>query len=397
MKYWLNIYSDTFIRRKNDFCLLYNAANGNKKLFKVTPSITPYLDELENVDNLYTVEISKTDIDNYSELKHFVKEIISTQFGQMVVQDINIPKPISLYPILNLQKDIERLRKEKDRSIGESLTSYLTQVSIFIGGDKHPYGDEYYKQVLYPINTDKRIPLDVVEKFICNLAGTGVRTLNVVGNIFTHPDFEKLLNLFRRIKRVVNIYVHYSDFVKNRDKESALNEAGFKLKLVCDSNESIKKTVHDYIFYVSSEEEYDKVNVIITSLNLENYDIIPVWTGENEKFFQDNVYLSQEEIMSINISKREVFALQALNTNFFGKLILLPNGNVYSNINDKPLGRAEDSIYEMLYKEMDKINNWRVTRNNLQPCSDCVYSLLCPSASNYEYVIGKNNLCNIKF
>ena len=309
MKYWLNLHTDTFIRRKNGVCLLYNAANGNKKIFKVTPCITPYLDKLEDVDNLYTVEISKTDIDNDSDLKHFVEEIVSAALGQMVAQDANTPKPISMFPMLNLQKDIERLRKEKDRSIGESLTSYLTQVTIFIGGDNHPYGDELYKQVLYPINTDKRLPLDVAEKFINRLAGTGTRTVNIVGNIFTHPDFEKLLNLFCRIGGVANLYIHYSDFVKNRDKESTLNDAGFKLKLICESNESIEKTVHDYIFYVCSDEEYDRVNGIITSLNLENYEVMPVWNGENEEFFHNNVYLTCEEIMSINISKRELIIL----------------------------------------------------------------------------------------
>ena len=47
MKYWLNLHTDTFIRRKNGVCLLYNAANGNKKIFKVTPCITPYLTQLQ--------------------------------------------------------------------------------------------------------------------------------------------------------------------------------------------------------------------------------------------------------------------------------------------------------------------------------------------------------------
>lgn len=395
MKYWLNLYPDTFIRRRNGVCLLYNAKSGNKKLFKVALSIIPYLDKLEDVDNLYTVEICKTDIDNDSELKHFVEEIISAELGQIVVQDANTPKPISFFPMLNLQKDIERLRRETGRSVGESLTSYLTQVSIFIGGDNHHPDNDFYKQVLYPINTDKRLSLDVIEKFTDKLAGTGMRTMNIVGNIFVHPDFEKLLNLFCRIGVNTNLYIHYSDFIKNRDKENVLHNAGFKLKLICDNNESVEKTDHYNIFYVCSEDEYDRANNIITLLNLESHEIMPVWTGDNEEFFRDNVYLNYEEIMSINISKREIFALQVMNTNFFGKLSLLPDGKVYANINSEALGSVEDSIYRMIYQEMDKVNNWRMTRNDLQPCSECVYSLLCPSISNYECVIGTNNLCNV--
>jgi hypothetical protein len=40
-------------------------------------------------------------------------------------------------------------------------------------------------------------------------------------------------------------------------------------------------------------------------------------------------------------------------------------------------------------------NAWLRIRGNEKPCNQCVNRDLCPSISNYELVIGKNNLCNI--
>ena len=45
---------------------------------------------------------------------------------------------------------------------------------------------------------------------------------------------------------------------------------------------------------------------------------------------------------------------------------------------------------------MDKGKSWWKLRTNIKPCNNCLYNLLCPPISNYEYVIGKYNLCNIK-
>jgi pseudo-rSAM protein len=86
---------------------------------------------------------------------------------------------------------------------------------------------------------------------------------------------------------------------------------------------------------------------------------------------------------------------QTLNTNDFGKLTILPNGSVYSNVNMEPLGTIENTVYSLVYKEITKGQSWFRIRDQA-PCYDCVYQWLCPSPSNYELVIGKPDLCHIK-
>lgn len=111
--------------------------------------------------------------------------------------------------------------------------------------------------------------------------------------------------------------------------------------------------------------------------------------------FEECIYIDQEELDSIELDRQGIFALQALNTNDFGKITILTNGKVYANVNEKPLGNIQDNLKGMLCEELEKGTSWRRTRYNLEPCSQCRYKLICPSPSNYELAIGKNNLCHI--
>ena len=86
---------------------------------------------------------------------------------------------------------------------------------------------------------------------------------------------------------------------------------------------------------------------------------------------------------------------QMLNTNNFGKLTIMPDGLVYANVNNKPLGCVEDTPYSLVHNELIKGQSWLKIRD-MKPCCDYVYQWLCPSPSNYELVIGKSNLCHVK-
>lgn len=95
-------------------------------------------------------------------------------------------------------------------------------------------------------------------------------------------------------------------------------------------------------------------------------------------------------------SKNRVY--EEFNENFFGKMIIMPNGETYSNINHNSLGNAFDdilSINKLVYKEMRHGKAWFKVRDEI-PCKNCCNKSLCPSPSNYEIVTNRVNLCNIK-
>lgn len=111
-------------------------------------------------------------------------------------------------------------------------------------------------------------------------------------------------------------------------------------------------------------------------------------TYQKKKIFKNPAHIGREE----EIMKNGINFQQFVN----GKLTIYPSGEVYANVNCSVLGNIQDSsLKELLYKEITEGNAWLRIRGNEKPCNQCVNRDLCPSISNYELVIGKNNLCNI--
>lgn len=74
----------------------------------------------------------------------------------------------------------------------------------------------------------------------------------------------------------------------------------------------------------------------------------------------------------------------------------MSNGNIYANINEKKLGNIKSTtLKEAIAKEIAQKGAWFRIRKNLIPCKSCIYNSYCPPVSNFEYVLHKNNLCNI--
>ena len=149
---------------------------------------------------------------------------------------------------------------------------------------------------------------------------------------------------------------------------------------------------------VASEESLSKAINIVTTNPLAKINIRPFFNGSNMAFFKENVFMDLNDLLSSPISKKSIFRHQVLNENFFGKMIIMPNGETYSNINHNSLGNAFDdilSINKLVYKEMRHGKAWFKVRDEI-PCKNCCNKSLCPSPSNYEIVTNRVNLCNIK-
>ncbi len=130
-------------------------------------------------------------------------------------------------------------------------------------------------------------------------------------------------------------------------------------------------------------------------MRITNFCIEPIYTGANMDFFSEHVFLEKEDIFSSVISMREIFRNQKLNANNFGALTILSDGSAKANMNARTIGNIhQDSILDLIYREMTSNSAWRVIRNK-GVCSNCLYRFLCPPPSSYETAIGKPNLCHI--
>jgi len=165
-------------------------------------------------------------------------------------------------------------------------------------------------------------------------------------------------------------------------------------KKMWDCVDKAKTTVH---FLIENEEQFELLIAMKEDYGIANYKIIPVYTGDNLSFFEENVYVGPDDLFQKTLSMREIFRNQKLNINFFGSLSILPDGTVKANMNKPPIGNTKtDSIMSLIFKEMLENTAWRVIRDT-KPCSECIYQFFCPPPSNYETAIGKPDLCKINF
>ena len=111
-------------------------------------------------------------------------------------------------------------------------------------------------------------------------------------------------------------------------------------------------------------------------------------------FIQENIYINESDFETLTLEKRKIFINQTINVFDFGKLYIDQSGNVYANPLMKALGTIDDNIKALIYKELENGKSWRRIRNSF-PCNNCIYQWLCPSPSDLELLIGKNNLCNV--
>lgn len=119
---------------------------------------------------------------------------------------------------------------------------------------------------------------------------------------------------------------------------------------------------------------------------------LSIFVGNNISFFEDHIFLSEQDICDMPITKREVFLHQTLNLYDFGRLVIMPDGTVYANLNESALGEWTDPLYDIIHTELMEGNSWLYIRDK-EPCLGCVYQWLCPSPSNYERVLQKKALC----
>lgn len=400
-KYWIYLNSSTFIWSKGEKGIIYNSTNGKSYFYDNGNEIKKLTTDLQNIKNLYCIEIEEKYLTK--KIAEWVTKITEIEAGG-VLKDTGNPleKPITFFPVLNLQEKMSRSGKTRT-SIGYSSLNYLHELTLHIQGAEE---NLYYKQILYPYPSSRTIDSKEI-KAICNqLLGLHIPRLNICGkNVINYLE-ANLLVLLKKIFSKITICILLREISEHTLKFIQTHVPDLSFKIIClppeiqniDKELSIQLANQpqvEFYFLVESEKDASRVEDFITAYSPVKYTVKPIYNGQNLSFFQKNVFLNEDDISAIHLKKREIFAHQALNENFFGKLIITPEGNIYSDLNLPPLGTVYDSIYDLIEKELTNIISWRRVRDN-SVCSDCIYQWLCPSPSNYETILNQSNLCSLK-
>lgn len=392
-KSWLLLFPETFLWVKGNNGLLYNTHTQQCYPFTPAEIINDWCNRLSDCENLYCIEIEDK---IQGEAIQWLADIQEMKFGKLIPVETYPNKPVSLPPLLYLDRKIDT----DDPSKNEKLLSYLHEIAFYLGGNEteHP---EYYKQLYYPVYSGKTLHVDRIDEIIKHTKGYNLQTLYFIGMSCLPSDqidlFVQYTSAFEN-RKILVAKLPELDFYFNLIHTNSI--CNYYLTVICHSVSEYKeasKIVNTlpavkYILLLTDEEEYmeaEKENI------LDAVTLFPVYTGKNDIFFKENVFMTEEDILRPGLNKREIFRNQTINSNFFGKLVIMPDGEIYVPTNTTPVGSVNDSIYDLIHKEMASNSSWMKTRTDA-PCNTCVYQWLCPPVSTYEYILKKPNLCLIQ-
>ena len=385
----------TFVFSSDNEVLFYNTDSGSKIKMPQSRSISDFVNLLLNPNNLYSIREEEIPNDNS------VRELIESLALEFMVDFVEYDKakPIVIPPFLKCH---EQIWENKTGTVDSSL---LTDLYIYLNGSCERNCLNCKKmssQMTHCMKDVGEISLDEIERIISDIQSyTQPVSIHLCGgDIRKYSSLYELSILLKRKEISPLVHISYLNWTPSICKQLELCAPQYIFSVEIPINtSSIREVVtrcklcNDRMeIVVASDDDIEMAENIIKREKLKAVSIIPFYDGSNLDFFQRHVFVEEDDIIQSRPSKQMIFRRMLFNINNIGKIILRSNGKYYSNLNKPALGKKDQPLSSIIEKEWRNGESWRNIRS-WAPCSSCVYQYLCPSPSNYEYVIGKNNLC----
>lgn len=403
--YWLYLEPYTFAFHNKQKVVFYNTINGKYLTYHYSDHewLEDTVHKLDNPSNGYGTLISGTEMEKMNPM---IEDLRNSFSGDCIPLENKENLPFIFKPFCRVMEDklakMEHVGAEVGENYAMEVLTNLNEVTFFLGPDKEEYGQAvdypYYRQFIHSLDYPCSTPLTLEEysRLITLLRNIGIGTLNLVLNESAHEIFHVMLPLLYECEFKINLYVndreltllHSVDFSEHFHLVVNVHHADARIMDNLMKYDNKSDTLCNII--VSSEEELQSA----MQWN-GNVSILPYYNGNNNDFFKEFIYSDLETILETPIDKQTIFRRQTLNEEFFGKLFILSNGDVFSNMNAQPVGNIKNvSLAQLVYEELHSTTSWFKMREYGR-CKDCVNKYLCPSISNYEWVIGKPDLCHV--
>jgi pseudo-rSAM protein len=415
--YWLYIepYVHIAMKRESDV-LFYNTLNGKILEFRDEPEISELVKKLKSVQHLYVVKIKESDLKRPA-IDSFLKAVKRNFMGDLLDASWSKTKPFQMMPMLNLQKDVEALKQNEMSIIKDDIMVNMHELVIYLNNQCH-FGcclcSEAYRQFTFCNKGSlgqKEFKFEWIKSIFPESTGSCLSGCTISGgNVFLYSQFERLIEYIGQLNIEKRCYIHYLNLAEGCQPSRLIQLRNRGIMLVvllhfpvaenalASALEVLIKGGLNFYFeiMIQTEMDLDSVGHLVSKYGICDYSLHPYYNGKNLDFFRKAVFVRKNDIVESRPTHDQIFTRMRINPNYFGKLILRCNGDIYANINHGKLGNLnKDKLPDIIYQEIAKGKSWRAVRGNVEPCKRCNYELLCPSISNYESVIRKNNLCHI--
>ena len=376
--YWFVIEPYVYVNITDKEALLYNTLDGIVVESK-TIAVIKLLQELIQKENCGVAFLSSEQF-KQQDIYNFVMDIRLKFMGDILTTNLSDGKPVQITPYTNFYRGNDLYIKH-NFSVLKNVLNNLLEVNIYI---------------------DNTIRVNEFISFLRSLPENV--TFNLIGDFRHFQEADHLFYFLAECPNAKNIVCSYSDLILL--KPECTNNFSYRISVRFpideisweESKQILKSQImsYEYVFYLTSHEDYQQAEERIDQEKIERYFLKPVYTGSNMDFLKEQVFLKKEDILSTPMTLKNFFMNQAVNSYDFGKIYIQPNGDVYANMHFSSLGNIyQENIYELLQKEIERGNSWFRIRNQ-NPCNTCVYQWLCPSPSDLEIELGQANLCHVK-
>jgi pseudo-rSAM protein len=377
--------------------LLYNTLSGENSI-----SYNPEIISVFSVINKGVIELRN---ELSPKLLAFVNVLKKQYIADIEITSINKEFPISSYNNAFVINDIKKINN-KEHIV--NTKEYLNTVNIQLTNsctERCELCDIFYKQAINCIKNGDNSSLSINEiKLIISQINTKTRINLFGGNLFKYNELNVISN-FLKVNVYNNCVFYFNAATISRQNVNMLNSfSKFKIVIYIEMSE-LNTTIKylpffknyniEFKFLIDSEKTYNEIEKKLNIFSDYKVDFQPLYTGTNLGFFENNVYLNEEDIFSTNQSLKNIKTRNAINTNHFGKITIYSNGDIYFNSHKEKVGNIKTDTFSSLVEiELLKNKNWFEIRSKLEPCKDCIYNNLCPSVSDIELLLGKYNLCH---
>lgn len=404
-KFWFYLNANTFLWRDKNFVLVYNSIRFSGFTLPIN-GIQQIIESILLPTNMYCVTLDEVQLSDPI-VECFVNLVIKNSAGNIIECLVDTNKPVIFYPAVNVKHNFKKYDEKARFRLDDEICNSLSEVTISLCGTKPKVKAKKYLQFLYPSDINNILPCEIALNFIIKLRSWPIDKINLVGlNSLNIHNYILILDYLKSNQLKATIFLQFNYL--NSDIRNFLKTLdNFNIVLIVEhfsnikfDNTLLKSVVCDYPnikyeFIVECQKEFFSAIKIIDSYGIINHSVKPYFNGTNLNFFLKHVYIDPDDLLNQNLNKRQIFAHQTINTFDYGRITLLPNGLIYANVNFPAIGHVNDNLKEIIFNEHTNGKSWMRTRS-LSPCNECLFQWLCPSPSNYELVIGKPNLCNLK-
>lgn len=329
--------------------------------------------------------------------------MLSLHMAGLIPIDREQGKPINFLPILNLQKDVDKAVSIGELSlVVDDLLSYLSRLTLCLGSGR--LCPSYLSRVWREQEAHWMSP-SLLYSLLEQARHSRLKQVGLYADsLFLHPQMQEILGLLESYEYDYQLWMSAKHYLQHQGRiETCLRsmKCSCHLSLLASATEledlarmsEVDVQLTSWHFLIEDEAQYARVEQFTERWGIVQSELVPIYTGDNLPFFEEYIYLSEDDIFSEPIEMRRIFCNQKLNSNDFGALTVLPTGECRVSLNTPTLGDLmQSSLLEILYKELTANTAWRKTRNSGK-CQKCFFQYLCPPPSSYEQVIGREDLC----